>query len=440
MTFIKNMEDIKGLCRICLTSSENMISLNDNLDDKTTNSPLIIDVLENLLVVKVDGDVDYPIDVCHLCRGNLRILYDLKIMFNKSQNILRRYISSLQQFDVMDPLNNSNILTLSSYKNEDSMSSTASPAGMNEIENDSSQDNDLSQDNGQKKSVRIQVATKKPKIVTVKWLNGNKFLIENTKKSFKCTHCNKVFPSEEQHLSHSRTCKKNISCKFCKNTFYSERSLRCHLRMHHHTNPPLEIKCEICNKTFKNYNARSYHKITRHNTEGKKYSCEVCGKAFYFKNSLSQHLECHSRDVSRVVCPICGKSFHYRGGLFYHMKIHRNERNYVCSFCNGKFLNMASLKRHTRIHTGERPYTCTFCPKTFCSISEVRTHERRHTGQKPHKCKYCPKRFITPYNLKLHTSSHTGTKPCGICRKSYLNAEVLKYHMEMKHNIKEVAV
>lgn len=125
------------------------------------------------------------------------------------------------------------------------------------------------------------------------------------------------------------------------------------------------------------------------------------------------------------------------GGLFYHMKIHRNERNYICTFCNSRFLNMASLKRHTRIHTGERPYTCSFCPKTFCSVSEVRTHERRHTGQKPHQCKYCRKRFITPYNLKLHMSSHPGSEPCDICLKTYLNGEVLKYHMEMKHNIKD---
>lgn len=53
MTFIKNLEDIKSLCRICLTSSHNMISLNNNLDDKSVDSPLIVDVLENLLMVKV---------------------------------------------------------------------------------------------------------------------------------------------------------------------------------------------------------------------------------------------------------------------------------------------------------------------------------------------------------------------------------------------------
>lgn len=193
---------------------------------------------------------------------------------------------------------------VSSYENHDAMKDVS--------EVDVKKHDLLQYEEAPKKSLRIQVITKKPNAVTVKWLNGNKFLMEKSKKSLhKCSHCNKVFPSKEKELSH--TCKKNISCKYCKNTFYSERSLRCHLRLHHRSNPPLEIKCELCNKTFKNYNARSYHKITRHNTEGKKYACEMCGKAFYFKNSLSQHLECHSRDVSRVVCPICGKSFHYRG-------------------------------------------------------------------------------------------------------------------------------
>lgn len=236
-------------------------------------------------------------------------------MFNKSQNILKKYISSLQQCELMDPFHNSNILSLSLHKNDNSLSGIASPIDINETKDD------VPQDEAPKKSVKIQVMTKKPKTVTVKWLDGNRFLLEGTKKLYKCNHCHKAFPSEEQVSSHLKICKNNLICSYCNNTFYSERSLRCHLRLHHRSNPPLEIKCEICNETFKNYNARSYHKITRHNTEGKKYSCEVCGKAFFFKNSLSQHLECHSRDVSRVVCPICGKSFHYRGKLFIYLKI-----------------------------------------------------------------------------------------------------------------------
>lgn len=118
------------------------------------------------------------------------------------------------------------------------------------------------------------------------------------------------------------------------------------------------------------------------------------------------------------------------------MKVHKNERNYVCSYCERRFLNMTSLKRHTRTHTGERPYVCSFCPKSFCSIGEVKTHERRHTGSKPHVCKYCGKGYITLWNLRFHMSSHSGHLPCDFCKKMFLNADVLKLHMEFKHKDK----
>ncbi|KAJ8924808.1 hypothetical protein NQ315_000962 [Exocentrus adspersus] len=423
MSFLSSLEAIKASCRICLTASENMISLGDKLDEKCEDSPILREVLEDMLMVKVENITDYPTSVCRLCKGNIRILHDMKALFTKSQNILKKYVSSLQQF---------NEINASCTKSPPPAESCIDEATdlMPEIEGDSDieiyQEEDAQQDTAPTKIIKIVVDLPKPKTVKTQRVEGNK-----------CRQCQKQFPSQESLSTHLNTCQKNVKCQRCNRKFFSERILRNHLRFQHGIQVVAQYKCELCDETFKNPNARSYHKITRHNTKGKKYTCDVCGKAFFFKNSLEQHLDCHSKDVSKAVCSVCGKSFHYRGALFYHMKVHRNERNYTCSFCNSKHLNMAALKRHMRTHTGERPYPCSFCPKSFCSQSEVRAHERRHTGQKPHQCKYCKKTFITPYSLKLHISAHSGTEPCNLCGRSYLNDEALKYHKEMKHHVKQ---
>ncbi|KAJ8954060.1 hypothetical protein NQ318_004365 [Aromia moschata] len=420
MIFVSNLEDIKSMCRICLTQSDDMIPMDHKIDD-SEGSPFVSDILENIISEKISDDEKYPNEICNLCHGNMRILLDLKQLYTKSQRILKKHL-----YD-----ENSHVSVI--YEDDtDSQDKTITiKAEPEEYEAPS-------------KVVKLLVNAKQHNDVKVTWLEGNKFVMERRESrpkivlKHKCVSCHKRFSTKGDLNEHLKCCKKYVmfKCEVCDSKFSSLVRKQHHMRMKH-TGKSSEIKCEVCDQVFKNHNAKSYHKLTRHNTEGKKFKCDICDKAFYIKNSLNQHLECHTRDVSKVVCPICGKSFHYRGGLFYHMKIHRNERNYICSFCEKRFLTMASLKRHTRIHTGERPYPCSLCSKTFCSVGEVKTHERRHLGQKPFQCKYCSKRFITPYNLKLHISSHTGTVPCTFCPKSFLNNEALKYHMDIKHNIRE---
>lgn len=40
------------------------------------------------------------------------------------------------------------------------------------------------------------------------------------------------------------------------------------------------------------------------------------------------------------------------------------------------------------------------------------------------------------WNLKYHMSSHPGNHPCDFCNKQFLDADVLKLHMEFKHKNK----
>ncbi|KAJ8970611.1 hypothetical protein NQ314_001146 [Rhamnusium bicolor] len=277
-------------------------------------SPLILDALENILSVKVQENPNYPKEVCHMCCGNIRILFDLKLLFDKSQSILEKYVSSLESSfseEYLYKLENGNSKILISADNNNDLVDKFS---LNKAEVMNFTEKDVPELDMPKKIVKLKIARKGQNNVKVKWVEGNKFIIEKNENVstthvphvvhstvHKCSHCHKRFLSKEKLTDHLGSCRKFVvvKCEFCDNKFSSLARQQYHIKVRHNPEAPL-IKCDLCNQEFKNYNARSYHKLTRHSVEGKKYSCELCGKAFFIKNSLNQHMESHSRNVSRV--------------------------------------------------------------------------------------------------------------------------------------------
>ncbi|XP_055371566.1 zinc finger protein 91-like [Condylostylus longicornis] len=78
-------------------------------------------------------------------------------------------------------------------------------------------------------------------------------------------------------------------------------------------------------------------------------------------------------------------------------------------------------------------YECEICKKTFDKSADLINHKFSHSGvTKPYVCTMCSKSFLRPDNLKNHVNCvHAGIRPfkCSICQKSFTRNEHLQRHM-----------
>lgn len=166
--------------------------------------------------------------------------------------------------------------------------------------------------------------------------------------------------------------------------------------------------CTECNREFNSCNALKYHNFSH--TGERPHQCEVCGKSFYAQSALKSHMRLHTGDKP-YECESCHRNFRQWSDLKYHMvSIHSDEKNYTCEFCGKSFSRKYSLVIHRRIHTSERNYKCEFCPKTFRASSYLQNHRKIHTGEKPYPCKICGKKFRVGGDLRRHSKIHERKK------------------------------
>lgn len=168
---------------------------------------------------------------------------------------------------------------------------------------------------------------------------------------------------------------------------------------------PLELKCDVCFKTFKKRWNHQQH-IAMHNSELHKYQCQICSKTFAYRSTLNKHLEKHKPPTIHQ-CPLCEKSYKNVASLKqHHRRDHLRHRPYACSLCTKTFFSKSDFDYHMRLHKKEHPYMCFACGREFTHTSHLHRHERIHTRERPHKCHYCAKTFIQYVTLKVHLKKH----------------------------------
>ncbi|XP_052753060.1 zinc finger protein ZFP2-like [Galleria mellonella] len=143
------------------------------------------------------------------------------------------------------------------------------------------------------------------------------------------------------------------------------------------------------------------------------YKCENCIKGFNFKGSYDKHMEKHSQSMGEFECDICKQRMPSEEKLLSHKRYH--QLRYKCSECGLTRISRLTIKDH---------YTAYHC-----------------YGYYQYNCPHCSKIFKRQVSLRKHISySHTNKErvSCAYCHKSYVNKEVLKGHMIMRHP-KEVA-
>jgi snail 2 len=95
--------------------------------------------------------------------------------------------------------------------------------------------------------------------------------------------------------------KKTFTCKYCEKVYLTLGALKMHIRTH-----TLPCKCHLCGKAFSRPWLLQGH--IRTHTGEKPFSCQHCNRAFADRSNLRAHLQTHS-DVKKYSCSSCSKTF-----------------------------------------------------------------------------------------------------------------------------------
>uniref|UniRef100_A0A1A9ZJL3 Protein krueppel n=1 Tax=Glossina pallidipes TaxID=7398 RepID=A0A1A9ZJL3_GLOPL len=228
----------------------------------------------------------------------------------------------------------------------------------------------------------------------------------------------------------------------------------------------LAVRCDICDKVYKNAIALTAHKTFSHMPEEKKIPCALCN----FKTSRTSAFKVHLRTIhgpetvdkyfkprrvckGSFCCTMCPKRYSRKNDLQRHIKkTHINGENsvrkaaksgqkskqkyrqsYLCTFCGQSFAEKYYLSIHARTHTGDSPFKCEFCEKSFKRSDSLRYHMVTHSDEKPHACSECGKSFKRKDKLRTHMRVHSELRPykCSECEKTFKYSSVLKTHMHI---------
>ncbi|XP_012247279.1 zinc finger protein 354C-like isoform X3 [Bombus impatiens] len=159
--------------------------------------------------------------------------------------------------------------------------------------------------------------------------------------------------------------------------------------------------------------------------------------------------------TDNLKCDICNKSFKTSFQLLRHNRLkHAREedittRNFPCDLCPKRYPDQNSLARHRKTHTGDRPFQCLECHKNFPTSTALRRHLTLHNSQsRPLPCIYCGRRFVDKASLVKHEQSHLAGDQrthtcdqganeeilsCDVCGITYKFMSSLTRHMVTTH-------
>lgn len=93
------------------------------------------------------------------------------------------------------------------------------------------------------------------------------------------------------------------------------------------------IRCDLCNKTFKERGNMTKHKRSVHSSTPRQFVCKVsgCHKSFAFRDGLNRHTSTVHENVRAHKCPVegCDKRFKQRSHCEKHLRtVHRGAMQY----------------------------------------------------------------------------------------------------------------
>ncbi|XP_020293443.1 zinc finger protein 394-like isoform X2 [Pseudomyrmex gracilis] len=206
------------------------------------------------------------------------------------------------------------------------------------------------------------------------------------------------------------------------------------------------LKCDICNKSFKTSFQLLRHNRLKHAREEdittRNFPCDLCPKRYPDQTSLARHRKTHTGDRP-FQCLECHKNFPTSTALRRHLTQHISQsRPLPCIYCGRRFIDKASLAKHEESHmpNDQRKYTCDICQKTFYHITDLSMHKKYHEPDKKFDCEVCGREFNRLNNLQRHMMVHQQQKggneeilSCDVCGITYKFMSSLTRHMVTTH-------
>ncbi|XP_076650370.1 uncharacterized protein LOC143357707 [Halictus rubicundus] len=205
------------------------------------------------------------------------------------------------------------------------------------------------------------------------------------------------------------------------------------------------LKCDICNKSFKTSFQLLRHNRLKHAREEdittRNFPCDLCPKRYPDQNSLARHRKTHTGDRP-FLCLECHKNFPTSTALRRHLTLHNSQsRPLPCIYCGRRFIEKASLVKHEQSHLAadQWTHTCDVCHKTFSHATDLSLHKKYHDPDKKFDCEVCGREFSRLNNLQRHMMVHQqqGANEeilsCDVCGITYKFMSSLTRHMVTTH-------
>ncbi|KAL0120722.1 hypothetical protein PUN28_008413 [Cardiocondyla obscurior] len=185
------------------------------------------------------------------------------------------------------------------------------------------------------------------------------------------------------------------------------------------------LKCDICNKSFKTSFQLLRHNRLKHAREEdittRNFPCDSCPKRYPDQGSLARHRKTHTLDRP-FQCLECHKNFPTSTALRRHLTLHNSQsRPLPCIYCGRRFMDKTSLAKHEESHmpNEQRKYTCDICQKTFHHITDLSMHKKHHDPDKKFDCE--------------QQGGNEEILSCDVCGITYKFMSSLTRHMVTTH-------
>ncbi|XP_076060894.1 uncharacterized protein LOC143036875 [Oratosquilla oratoria] len=302
---------------------------------------------------------------------------------------------------------------------------------------------------------------------------GSERGIESSKK-FRCRECGYIFDNRETAQAHARTHhsdkvqgierpldskKGGFKCSKCEKEFPTARGRdKHHLDMHLKNKP---VQCSECHQTFNSFRVLERHMKIIHDQDPLLH-CDLCEAEFVLSLSLAHHTEIMHPVVprnkkSRVIapaqeksgkgvgrkrlkvqeCPICHEKIYGLRALSAHNQKEHGGQDYTCKLCKFKTNSMATLNRHmAMVHNALdiNIYVCIKCRAQFKEARDLEEHHiQAHGKELTFHCNYCGQKFACREMYRFHRNTHRAFS-CDICHLGFMKEESLEEHIASVHS------
>lgn len=226
---------------------------------------------------------------------------------------------------------------------------------------------------------------------------------------FCCFTCGKKFYCQSNLTVHKKThlTDTRLICDLCGKILSSKLILESHVRSHQGEKP---YQCTVCGKCYSSTNALRCHKYSH---SAKTFACETCGKVFKRKRSLTEHMNCHTKQ-KMYKCPICLKAFANSGNKWRHLKI--TCKKILCVVCTQTFQTIDMVEEHRAMAH---------------SVEEIANAAKEYRMEQILHCEVCLVSVTGTSSMLKHMKTAHKTYElfiCEQCNRCFLNEEQLLQH------------